>query len=466
MADAPTLPPDQGTPYRVMVHRWLCLWHARYTYPETSNDLYGRVAADTADAAPGYTRSFSQLVAGLFQRQPPSYEPEPSTEPIPAVELSELLAEMVAKAAGQACVLLRPVFDGVAWRVSVLAPNRFAVKWAHRRPVEIVVWDYAKDPRASDDKRGLAIVETWTPGVDGEAGMVVTSVWETEADRANGGMKLTDRIDIQNPPEELAEHPYIISAENDAVARDLVPYVWAWEDFGPASLWYTNENVIDGLARLWDQEQDDAEMTRKRVAMPEDAMGRKTVYADGSTDVIARPGFNKQDNILLLTSGMSAEHGPNGGVTPIEFGDDLTQRDRIERRENALLEAVGINPASIGRNVGGRSDSGVAKRADNQMTMNTITAPARRAEAVLTRTVREIGRLNGAAVPDLEVSVHEGLKENPIESAEVAVKLRDAEAASTRTLVQTAHPTWSDDEVDAEVGLMESQGAALAPFEE
>jgi hypothetical protein len=130
------------------------------------------------------------------------------------------------------------------------------------------------------------------------------------------------------------------------------------------------------------------------------------------------------------------------------------------------LEAVGINPASIGRNVGGRSDSGVAKRADNQMTMNTITAPARRAEAVLTRTVREIGRLNGAAVPDLEVSVHEGLKENPIESAEVAVKLRDAEAASTRTLVQTAHPTWSDDEVDAEVVLMESQGAALAPFEE
>ena len=34
------------------------------------------------------------------------------------------------------------------------------------------------------------------------------------------------------------------------------------------------------------------------------------------------------------------------GSTPIEFGDDLMQRERIERRENALLEAVGINPAS------------------------------------------------------------------------------------------------------------------------
>jgi hypothetical protein len=220
------------------------------------------------------------------------------------------------------------------------------------------------------------------------------------------------------------------------------------------------------LARLWDQEQDDAEMTRKRVAMPEDALGRKTVYADGSTDVIARPGFNKQDNLLLLTSGMSAEHGPNGGVTPIEFGDDLTQRDRIERRENALLEAVGINPASIGRNVGGRSDSGVAKRADNQMTMNTVTAPARRAEQALTSVVQDLARLNNVgAGTDVVVSVHEGLKENPIESAEVARTLRDAEAASTRTLVQTAHPTWSDEEVDVEVALMESQGAALAPFE-
>ena len=57
-------------------------------------------------------------------------------------------------------------------------------------------------------------------------------------------------------------------------------------------------------------------MTRKRVAMPDDTLGRATVTADGTSNVIARPGFNKHDNILLLSSSMSAEHGPNGGVDP------------------------------------------------------------------------------------------------------------------------------------------------------
>ena len=105
----------------------------------------------------------------------------------------------------------------------------------------------------------------------------------------------------------------------------------------------------------------------------------------------------------------------------------------------------------------------MAKRADNQMTMNTITAPARRAETLLTNVTLEVGRLNGR--PGIwTVSVHEGLKENPIESADVAVKLRDAEAASTRTRVQTAHPTWSDEEVDAEVELIET-GDPMAPLE-
>jgi hypothetical protein len=180
--------------------------------------------------------------------------------------------------------------------------------------------------------------------------------------------------------------------------------------------------------------------------------------------VIARPGFNKHDNLLLLSSSMSAEHGPDGGVTPIEFSDDLVQRDRIERRENSLLEMVGINPASIGRNVGGRSDSGVAKRADNQMTMNTVTAPARAAEVALSAAVSEIARLTQTGT-DISVSVSEGLKENPIESAETASKLRDAEAASTQTLVKTAHPTWTPDEVMAEVELMQAENLATAPPE-
>jgi len=458
MAETMMLPPDKGSPHRKAITLWDDLWHGRY--------LYDQNRTETVDAAPGYSRSFSRLVSGLFQRQAPNYtNPDTTNAPLTQNQLAALLAEIVAKGAGYGHVLVRPVSDGAGWQPSVVAPTQFHVTWAHRTPQHVVVWDYARDPRKpEDDRSGLAITETWTPGRD-QPGRVVTKVYETTSGAK--GTELGREIDTANPPEKLADHPFVVSAQNDQIPRDVQVFVWAWEDIGPVSLWYTNEGVINGLARLWDQEQDDAEMTRRRIAMPEDMIGKANVMADDGTTVIARPGFHKHDNLLMVGSSMSAEHGPNGGVTPIEFDDDLIQRERIEGRENALLESVGINPASIGRNVAGRSDSGVAKRADNQMTMNTITEPARAAEVTLSAAVTEAARLGTGTVTTTQwdVTVSEGLKENPVESAETARALRDADAASTRTLIATAHPTWSDTEVDAELALMEAEGAAVAPLE-
>ena len=458
---APILPPDKGTAHRHLVDRWDDLWNGIYRYDQkvgtTSNDR-------AVNAAPGYSRSWARLVSGLFLRQTPSYETDLTDPPLDGNELAALVAELTAKAAGYGQVLVRPVFDGVEWVPSIVAPTMFAVEWAHRRPTQVTAWDYSADPRTpGNDRAGLAVVETWGPGQNDEPGTVTTEVWQTESGTGQG-VKLTKQVSVENPPAGLEDHPFVLSAANDRVARDLFVYVWAWEDFGPVSIWFPNEGVLDGLARLWDQEQDDAELTRKRVAMPQDLVGTARVFADDGSTVIARPGFNKHDNLLLVGSSMSAEHGPNGGVTPIEFSDDLVQRDRIERRENSALEMAGINPASIGRHVGGRSDSASAKRADNQMTMNTVTAPARAVEQVLSATVTELARLNPTSNGEYVVAVHEGLKENPAESAETARLLRDAEAASTSTLVATAHPTWTPDEVDAEVALIAAERPALSEF--
>lgn len=468
MADAQTLPPDAGTPLRGQIARWDRLWRGEYKYDRPSNSSDDRsVRDDRVNAAPGYSRSFARLIAGLFERQTPSYADDDtvSDPPLDPNDLSDLLSEVAAKGAGYGQVLIRPVYDGDLWVPAVLAPTNYAVEWAHRRPASVTVWDFARDPRKNDPKARLAFVERWEPNPDGP-GTITTTVYEAEQHPSGKGTQLGKQIDTEQPPPALADHPFVVSAANDDVARDVFVFVWAWEDLGPVSLWYTNEGVIDGLARLWDQEQDDAELTRKRVAMPSDLVGTAEVLADGTQTVLARPGFNKQDNLLLLSSSMSAEHGPGGGVTPIEFDDDLVQRERIERRENALLEQVGINPASIGRNVGGRSDSAAAKRADNQMTMNTITGPARRLESCLSAAVTELGRLaQPVGWREWAVTVFEGLKENPAESADVAAALRNADAASTETLVRTAHPTWPEDDVTAEVERIRAEGGAFAPIE-
>lgn len=166
---------------------------------------------------------------------------------------------------------------------------------------------------------------------------------------------------------------------------------------------------------------------------------------------------------------MSAQHGPDGGIVPIEFDDDLTQRERIERRENSVLEiGFRINPQSVGRSVTGRSDSGDAKRADNQMTMNTITSPARRLSNSLSAIVAELARLN-TAVPTSNrtgdvgrVVIHEGLKPHPVELAEYATALHDAEAASTRQRVAIVNPGRDDDWLDEEAARIRAEAGTDA----
>ena len=96
MADTVILPPDKGTVHRTLVARWDRLWKGTYSY-DTAN------RSTTAEAAPGYTRSFSRLVAGLFQRQAPTVDTD--SGPLTPPELSALLEETTAKAAGYGSVV-------------------------------------------------------------------------------------------------------------------------------------------------------------------------------------------------------------------------------------------------------------------------------------------------------------------------------------------------------------------------
>jgi hypothetical protein len=138
------------------------------------------------------------------------------------------------------------------------------------------------------------------------------------------------------------------------------------------------------------------------------------------------------------------------------FPDSLTQRERIERRFNELLEACGISPPSIGRNVTGRSDSAAAKRADQQLTMQTVAGPGRRWSAALTDVFTQLAGLNGGG-GDVSVKVHTGLRVPTSEAAETVSILETAQAASTETRVKMVHPEWDDTLVAAEVARINGE---------
>jgi hypothetical protein len=466
-----TLPPNPSDPYRTRLAAWDALYRAEY-------DM-------RIPCAPAYVRSWGRLAAGLLQREPPAYVPElpdGTDPPIDVGDLSDLLDEGVKLSAGYGVVYIRPVFvrlgetDAGEWSWSLVSPLLVEPVWVNGRLAGATTWDVTLDPRKGPNNRRnyIAIVETWNTS----AATVTAEVWEAQSARVSGGgsvYRLIKQIDSQataaNPDDPLRDHPYIVAAnDTDESARRLIPVVWEWDAGMPAPMYAGNEAVVYGLIRLWDQEQDDAELTRKRVIVSEDLLAQDDVMGTGSLagQRIARAGFGKRSNLLVLKAGMSAQSVKDGKLEVVDFGDDLVMRDRIERRESAALEAIGINPQSVGRSVTGRSDSAAAKRADQQLTMQTIAGPARAWEAALTDLVRMLATLRGATdqtAATLTVDVREGLKTQPMENAETARALAAAQAASTYRRVAVANPTWNDEQITEEVARMQAEGRSAAPLE-
>lgn len=440
------LPPDAGSRWRRNVNTWATMW------------------AGNSGVSPNYLRQWGTLLAGLLQASPPTYDTEPNDPPVPVGELSELTEEAVPVASGLSAAFLRPVIglDG-RWRISVSRPTHVRPVWSHRQLVSAQVWDYVPYPgRHHNDRRTvLAIVEDWA---DGE---VWVTAWRSQKESVDGGLvSLLEPVarsvnHPDGPLESRLDHPWITGVvEHDVSPRRIVPFVWAWTDNAPSSVIAGNENAVAGLCKLWTQEQEDAEMVRHRIAVSEDSLTMQDIYSTDGKRIIAKAGFNADSNVLALKGGMSAQDAGAGGVETITFPDSLVQRERIERRENAILEAIGINPQSIGRGVSGRSDSAAAKRADQQMTLNTISGPARRWQAALQTAVNEVHRLEDRESAPV-VDIREGLKPDMAERCETVGSAFAADAMSARTRIAYLHPEWDDAQVEAEYGRLVDEAVIL-----
>jgi hypothetical protein len=423
----------------------------------------------TTETAPAYTRQWGDILAGLMAAQPPAYTELVDDPAVPVAMLAELTEQAVPIAAGLGAVYMRPIRTRDTWAIAPLKPTNVQPVWSHHRLDSATVWDWCPDPRhksAGGIRRVLAFVERW----DDEPGVVTAEVWEgtTTGSSAN----LDERIAVANHPTDpdtdripavLADHPYTDAIRgHDTTPRRIIPFVWRWEDGHPVPVFRGNEPAIRGLIRLSTQEQQDAEMARHRIAVARDALCRSDVLSDTGA-IISHAGFNPTDNILTMEAGMSAQNPGEGGVQVITFPDSLVQRDRIERRENTILEAIGINPQSIGRSVGGRSDSAAAKRADQQMTSNTIAGPARRWQAALTEAVQQIHTLSGGQGDAPAIQISEGLKMSLGERVEVVTAATSADAMSTRTKLKTMHPEWDGTQIDEELSQLAAEGITVMP---
>lgn len=221
------------------------------------------------------------------------------------------------------------------------------------------------------------------------------------------------------------------------------------------------ESLILGMHRLYSQEQHDAEMARRRVAVSEEFVKR---------DAGGNPIVDRRTDLFVLTEAaagaVGAERKP---IEAIEFSDDLVMRERLAGRFREFLIACGIAPDTLDANEAGGAISGTSRRLAQALTLQTVGAVGRYWQHALGRTLRlalEIERTHlGADLPDGEiaaptVTLADGLIDDESELARILSDLDTAEAISLEGKVRRLHPEWDDAQVEEEVARIRDDGGA------
>lgn len=329
-----------------------------------------------------------------------------------------------------------------------------------------------------------AVVTTWEPSSKGEAvywrlieqhdrGTIRYALFRGTADRLG---RQTDLNDTRGPNAAAklmdgtragteTDLDRVVDTQVDELLLVHVPLGRDSESPHGVSLLDGVEALILGMHRLYSQEQHDAELARRRIAVAESYLPK---------DSSGRPVFDRKTDLFALSEdAMGAVGGDNRPVHPIEFRDDNVMRERIAGRFRDFLIAVGIAPDTLDAQEAGGAISGTSRRLAQAMTIQTASAAGRYWQDALARALA-LGlmvsdRHLGADVGELDalpsVSLADGLLDDPAELARILTDLDTAEAISTLEKVRRLHPTWTPDEVEAEVEriLERSPDAPPAP---
>ena len=459
MADDFLLPPDAGTSYRARANRFVA--------------LYEREGVDTP--APSYANWVAQIVTGLYQAQPPSHVGLPE-DPETLGRVVDYLEEGGGYQAGTGLAVFRPAFNGERWIHQVISPANVAPVWNHRTLAAAVVWTLHDIPGDGTVRKMVAIVEYW--GINRERERIDTpETWVATVDigrSTTAGAYTIDKLyPIDQVPADLVARVPAVAATVDAAdseeaskPRNLVTVAWKWRRTDPVPIYFPNEGVITATEKLHEVEQTDAVMVRNRIAVSKDLVQGSSRITDDGQRVLAEPGWVNDQALFVVNSptGASFSEDAKGFLEPIQFDDSLTQTERIESRKALILEQSGINPQSVGMSISGRSDSAAAKRADQQMTMNTVESPGRRMSAALSAVFQQEARLNAdtpEGVETVEITVHTGVKPVLVEAVETAARMDAADLGSTETIIRVAQPGRTDAYYREEQTRMAEEGRSV-----
>lgn len=268
-----------------------------------------------------------------------------------------------------------------------------------------------------------------------------------------------DRLGGEAPLESFAETADLDDAVDTDIPEPLLVHVPLGRDTESphgVSLFDGLEGMILAMHRLYSQEQHDAEMARRRIAVSEEFVKR---------DAGGNPVVDRRLDLFVLTEAaagaVGAERKP---IEAIEFSDDLVMRERLQGRFREFLIACGIAPDTLDATETGGAISGTSRRLAQALTIQTVGAVGRYWQHALAHTLRlamlvettHLGANLPAAALEVAptVTLADGMIDDESELARIIVDLDSAEAISPEQKIRRVHPEWGDEEVADELAAI------------
>lgn len=279
-----------------------------------------------------------------------------------------------------------------------------------------------------------------------QKGKITHRVFRGDDDTLGTEMELGERSETEGL--DVNEEDEIITDIDDLLCRH-VPF-WRARDPHGISIFRGKAGLIDAIHSLYTQDQHDAEMAKRRIALSSNFLKR---------DSKGKPLFDRNTDVFELGEEAAGALGENvKPVHQIEFTDTKVQGERIAQRLDEFLLACGIAPQSAGRDVTGAAESGTARKLAQALTLQTTATAARYFRPGVADTIEFallIGRKHlKMKVPDqvaIEVEMADGMPDDPKETADILAQLESSKSMSMEERIRVLHPTWSDDQVQTEI---------------
>jgi len=206
------------------------------------------------------------------------------------------------------------------------------------------------------------------------------------------------------------------------------------------------EPLFDALDEAWTSLMRDVRLGKARLIVPESSLipttPGKPMLADIDQEVFT--GLNIP---------------PNAGKAFEEFQPEIRAEQHLSvigELVRNTIERCGYSAATFGLNSEGGAQTAAEVRSRERRSLSTREKKTRYWTERLEALIDQVAVLAGIGDAQTKVTFPAAVAPSPLELANVAQALKNAEAASTRERVRVVHPDWDDEQLDEEVEAIES----------